>query len=130
MNPSQSLLRSSVDISNNWYSFVKETDQLIADFALPKSRNAALAFLKLHSQGTVADSRSKKLFKRCQKYFEDYSTKIACFQDFRPSLAGLSRTHQEMLVANVTRLGKQKGSASASKVRSQQPHRPCGTDLC
>ena len=96
---------------------VKETEQLIADFSSPKSRNASLAFLKLHSQGAVADPKSKKLFKKCQKYFEDYSTKIACFQDLRPHISGLSRSHQEMLIANITRQSKDPKPTSASTVR-------------
>ncbi|KAL9129909.1 MAG: hypothetical protein Q9217_001757 [Psora testacea] len=94
---------------------VKEAEQLIADFSVPKSRNASLAFLNLHSKGAVADPTSKKLFKKCQKYFEDYSTRIACFQDLRPYLAGLARCHQEMLVANVSRHVKDRKPASILK---------------
>ncbi|KAL9104072.1 MAG: hypothetical protein Q9163_000924, partial [Psora crenata] len=114
-NPKSAHLPVYICTTDKVNSVVKETEQLVADFSVPKSRNALLAFLKLHSKGAAADPASKKLFKKCQKYFEDYSAKIACFQDMRPHLSGLSRSHQEMLVANITRQGKDRKPISASK---------------
>ena len=100
-------------------SVVPQTGQMSLEFSVPKSRNASLAMMKLYAQDSFADPGSKKLFKKCQKFFEDYSTKIACFQDLRPHLSGLSRTHQEMLVANITRHRRDhRCSSSVSKVSS------------
>lgn len=78
------------------------TEQLLTDFSLRKSRNSSLAALKLHSE-FVVDIASKKLVKKCQKYFEDYRKKTACFRDLRPHLSGLPRVHQQMLINNLTR---------------------------
>ena len=72
------------------------------NYTNPKSRNASLALLKLYSH-CLLDTNSKRLFKKCQKYFEDYSSKVACMRDLRPHIAGLSRSHQEMLCTNIGR---------------------------
>ena len=94
-------------------SILDRTEQLFIDFARTRSRNASLAQLMLYSQ-VISDPSSKKLFKRCQKYFEDYSNKVACFQDIHPHLAGLSRTHQEMLISNLTRQSKDRRRSTVS----------------
>ena len=105
-------------LSLRYFSFMPRTEQLAIDFSNPKSRNASLAMLKLHSE-YVPDPESKKLFKKCQKYFEEYSSKIACMRDLRPYVAGLSRHHQEMLVTNVTRrANEQRSTLPATKVES------------
>ena len=101
----RSQLQSTYPSSNTYDKarIVTKTENWILELPQPKSRNACLALLKLHSERFNTSSESLKLSNTCRNYFEEYSTKIACFQDLQPYLMALARNHQEVLIANVTR---------------------------
>ena len=92
--------------ANDRNRFLIKTEHLILGFAEPRSRNASLAAISLHLQAGSEVLALERGYKNIKTYFEDYGTKTACFQELRPHLESLSRSHQEMLVTDVRQFSR------------------------
>ena len=84
----------------DWRSYVDRTDTIIDQYCRGRiSHNATLASVKLQSIKTGKDiDQQKLLVSTCREYFGRYCTKVTCFQDLRPYVAGLDRQNRADLL--------------------------------
>lgn len=68
----------------------------------PRSRNAALATVKLHSLSAVSQKiGDQQLLEECVRYFSRFVAKTSCFKDLQPYVMQLDRHRQNSFLKSI-----------------------------